>query len=523
MLKQVSNKIASLAKSLPVRRRAGTLADPDQEGPVPVSGQTGSVPFQGKSGSVPAPRQTDTVPAARPAEFSVAKVERFDALDIVRNRDAQLRQAYLSSRPAVWTGIGILGGFFACIVFWVICVPLRADIHAPGEIVFKTKRQSVQHLEGGIVKQILVHDGDTVTSGQPLIILESNQVAPLVNMMEEQSYAEMASAARVEAESKDLSSIRFPSALTSRANEPNIAKIMQTETRLFEARRVAFQHQVELLRLQIAEIKASTKGTRERLNSKNQELASLKEQLDANVSLQKQGYVTHTMVLDLQRSLANQSGEREVLLASIASEKERVAEYEQRILSLRAERVNGAVNELKQSGLRRIDQQERVRPLRDTLDRQVIRAPVAGKVVGLKVSTVGGIIQPRESLMEIAPSGDNLIVEAKVPLDDISEVKVGQVADVNISGLHLIVRPQVKARVTYVSDDRLVSPASQQGPAGYYAAQLEFDQKSLKTLGGVELKPGMTVHVSIGTKPRTPFSDMMVSVHEKFNKALSTR
>ena len=513
MFKHVAQKISTLAKSIPIRRRAESALDDPAFG----------APLPGSTDSVPAPRSADGVPAARPAEFSVAKVQRFDAQDLVQSRDAHMRQAYLSSRPAVWTGIGILGGFFACATFWLVCVPLRADIHAPGEIVFKTKRQSVQHLEGGIVKQILVHDGDTVNAGQPLIILENNQVAPLVNMMEEQGYAEIASAARVEAESKDFSTIHFPSTLTSHSNDPNVAKIMQTEIRLFDARRVAFQHQIELMRLQVAEIKASTKGTRERLNSKNQEIASLKEQLDANTTLQKQGYVTHSTVLDLQRYLASQMGEREVLLASIASEKERISEYEQRVLSMRAERVNSAVNELKQSALRRIDQQERVRPLRDTLDRQIIRAPVAGKVVGLKVSTVGGIIQPRESLMEIAPTGDHLIIEAKVLLEDISEVKVGQIADVNISGLHLMVTPQVKARVTYISDDRLVSPGSQQGPSGYYAAQLDFDQKSLKTLGDVQIKPGMTVHINIGTKPRTPFSDLMIAMHQKFTSAISTR
>lgn len=454
--------------------------------------------------------------------FAVAKSEPFNALEIARNRDAHLRQAYLSSRPAVWTGLGILATFFASVALWVVFVPLRADIHVSGEVVFKTKRQSVQHLEGGIVKQILVHDGDTVQAGQPLIRLESSQVLPLVNMMEEQNYSEMASSARVEAESRDLPAIHYPAALTSRQSDPAVARIMQTENRLFFARRVAFDHQVQLLQLQIAEIKESTRGTRERLASKTQELASIREQYEANLSLQKQGYVTHSTILDYQRTLASYAGEREVLAAAIAGDKQRVAEYEQRILSLRAERIQGAANEVKQSVMRRLDQQERVRPLRDTLERQVIRAPVSGKVVGLKVATVGGIIMPRESLMEIAPTGDHLIVEAKVALEDISEVKVGQVGEVTVSGLRLVDRPQVMAKVTYVSDDRLVAPASQ-GPSGYYAAQLEFDQKSLKTLGSVELKPGMSVMVSIATKPRTPFTDIVDSVKLRLRKALSTR
>jgi HlyD family type I secretion membrane fusion protein len=206
----------------------------------------------------------------------------------------------------------------------------------------------------------------------------------------------------------------------------------------------------------------------------------------------------------------------------MAGDKQRVAEMEQRILALKADRVQGAINEMKQSSLRRLDQQERVRPLRDTLERQVIRAPVTGKVVGLKVTTIGGVIMPRESLMEIAPTGDYLMLEAKIRLEDISEVKVGQAADVRISGLDVTHPPILKAHLTYISDDRLVGPMPQ-GQQSYYAAQLEFDKGSLKTLGDTSLKSGMSAQVSIATKPRTPFTEILGPVHERFIRALATR
>ena len=433
--------------------------------------------------------------------------------------DALLRQASMSARPAVLAGLGILAVFLSCVTFWLVYVPLRADIHVPGEVVFKTKRQVVQHLEGGIVKQILVRDGDVVQAGQPLIRLESSQVQPLVNMLDEQNVSEAAYLARVESESKDLASIRFPRSITMHANDPAVAKIMQTEERLFSARRTAFQNQLQLLRLQIAQLRESAKGTAERLSVKKQEIDLVKEELETNQTLQKQGYVTNTVVMDLRRTLAAHTGEYDLIAAAVAGDKQRMMEFEQRIIALKADRVQSAVGDMKQSSLRRIDQQERVRPLRDTLERQIIRAPITGKVVGLKVTTIGGVIMPRETLLEIAPTGDHVILEAKIRLEDISEVKVGQKADVIISGVHLLARPDVKARVKYISDDRIAVVGQQP----YYAALLDFDQDSLKTLGDTTLRPGMSAQINIATKPRTPISDLVESLHDHFVKSRVTR
>jgi HlyD family type I secretion membrane fusion protein len=451
--------------------------------------------------------------AALPAKGAAGEIYR------PPSSDALLREASMSPRPAVLTGLGIIAVFLGCLALWLVYIPLRADIHVPGEVVFKTKRQTVQHLEGGIVKRILVRDGDVVQAGQPLIMLENSQVQPLVNMLDEQNIAEIAYLARVESESKDLASIRFPRSITMHANDPAIAKIIQTEERLFSARRAAFQNQVQLLRSQIAQLRESSKGTQERLIVKKQEIDLVKEELETNQALQKQGYVTHTVVMDLQRTLAAHTGEYDLIAASVASDKHRMVEFEQRILALKADRVQGAVNDMKQSSLRRIDQQERVRPLRDTLERQIIRAPIAGKVVGLKVTTIGGVIMPRETLLEIAPIGDHVILEARIRLEDISEVKVGQKADVVISGVHLLARPDVKARVKYISDDRIAVVGQQP----YYAATLDFDQNSLKTLGDTTLRPGMSAQINIATKPRTPVSDLIESLHEHFAKSRVTR
>lgn len=432
--------------------------------------------------------------------------------------DSTLRESTISSFPAIAYGMMVLALFFSGVVFWMVYVPLKNVIQAQGEVVFKNKRQPVQHLEGGIVKSILVRDGDMVQAGQPLIILESKQIQPVVNMIQEQNLAEVAQMARVEAESKDLDTAQFPRSLTSRAKDPSVARIIKAEEKLFYARREAAQQQIELLKLQISQLKESSKGSQERLISKNQEIELIKEQLAGNMSLLKEGYVTKTMVTDQQRLLSEKTGERDILAASIASEKQRLAELEQRILAFKADRVQGAITEMKQSGLRRIDLEERIRPMRDTLDRQVIRAPVTGKVVGLKVTTVGGVLIGREALMEIAPTGDNLILEAKIKLDDISKVTVGQEAQATILGFDSRTTPVLKAHVTYISDDRIISN-SPQGPQANYTAYLELTPESLKLLGDLRLMPGMSAQLMIATKAHTPFDAIFVKFRDSFTKA----
>lgn len=432
--------------------------------------------------------------------------------------DSQLRESSISSMPAILTGLAVLIIFISSIVLWMVYVPLKNVVNVPGEVVFKNKRQPVQHLEGGIVKSILVRDGDMVQTGQPLIVLESKQILPVVNMIHEQNLAEIAQMARVEAESKDLKTIQFPRSLTSRSGDASISRIIQAETKLFNARLEASQHQIELLRLQISQLKESSKGSQERLATKNQEIEFIKEQLAGNQSLQKEGYVTKNAVTDQQRLLLEKTGERDLLAATIASEKQRLVEMEQRILAFKADRVQGAITEMKQSGLRRIDLEERIRPMRDTLDRQVIRAPVTGKVVGLKVTTVGGIVMSREPLMEIAPTGDNLILEGKIKLEDISKVSIGQAATATISGFDSRTTPILTAHVTYISDDRLIVNSSQ-GQQANYIAYLELDPESLKLLGDLKLMPGMSVQLAIATKPRSPFDAVYVRFREAFKKA----
>lgn len=461
---------------------------------------------------VPAPRGDRHTTGEKDTALAIRDTARPQSPSRAFSTDASLRQSCMSAVPATLLGLAIITIFVAGAVIWSVYVPLAAVVSAPAEVTFKGKRQTVQHLEGGIVEKILVKDGDLVQAGQPLIILEDKQVKPIVRMVQEQNSAERALSARLEAESRGLKTL---------SGGPYGSRHLQTENRIFNARQEVYQNQVELIRAQIAQIDESIHGARERLTLKAQEIASLKEQLDANQALHKDGYVTRSVILDLQRALAEKTGERESILTAIAGDEQRKIEFQQRILSLKSDRVQGAVTELKQSALRRIDQEERIRPLRDTLERQIIRATVTGRVVGLKVSTVGATIMPRETLMEIAPVGELLVLEARIDTKDISEVKTGQTADVMIAGFDARKLLPIRATVTYISDDRIAPASSQTQP--YYAAHLELEPDYQKKLGDLKLIPGMSAYVSIGIAPRTALDYMTGPLRDSTRKALQIK
>lgn len=437
--------------------------------------------------------------------------------EIIRSKDVptQDRRSFRNIVTGGMVALAILVGGF---MLWAYLAPIEAAVQAQGEIIFDGKRKTVQHLEGGIVKQILIREGDTVTAGQPLIVLSDDQVRPTVDLLEGQSLAETATIARLEAEKDELKAIRFPAALLSRANDPEVARAIQTETRLFNARREAYESQLAILKNQRQQISAELSGLQERLVSKKREVALLTEQLATNRELLKDGYVTRTLVMDIERLLAERTGERDALLASIAGNKQRLSEFDSREASLRSSRIQESVNEMKVSTLRRVELEERVRPSRNALERQVIRAPIAGRVVDLKVTTVGGIIAGKEPLLDIAPASDRLILEAKISVNDIQDVRVGQKARVNLTAYKMSTTPPVEATVIQVSADRLTSRTIQ-GDSPYYNVQLEITPEALVKAGHLKLYPGMAALVSITTRARTPFDYFMGIYLERAGKA----
>lgn len=401
-------------------------------------------------------------------------------------------------------GLIILAVFVGGALLWGLLAPLKAAVMAQGVVIVESQRKTIQHLEGGLVKEILVKEGDFVHKDDPLIALDSEMLRATVDLTKSQTHEELARIARLTAEKNGEGYMRFPDEIARNRSVPEIGAIMAAEEKLFRARVQAYNSRRQMLVSQKRQVEEEVAGLKEQLKAHEQEMAAINEQLKSNRTLLEEGYVTRTVVLELERFLAAKTSEKTGIMAGISRGKEKCFECEVRLNALLDERMEEATVRLRESQSRLLELRERLRAPRDALSRQVIRAPIDGRVVDLKVTTVGGVIAGKEPLMDIVPMNDALIVEAKINVDQTKDVALGQHAEITFPAFKPSTHPPVEGVVTYISADRLLlrTPA---GEMPYYKVYLEVDRKSLAKAGNIKLEPGMNASVSIITKERKAF------------------
>jgi len=407
----------------------------------------------------------------------------------------------VSARRIIRTGLIVIAVAFLGVGGWMAVAPLSGAVIAPGLVKVDTNRKTVQHQEGGIVKSILVRDGDLVKAGQPLIVLDDVRVGAAFDQTRTELDAEMARQARLSAESSFAQHVAFPPELTARVGEARVADLLRKENTLFNVRRSVLDSQVALLRDQIRETQQEITALLEQQKADDNAIRLQKEELAANEELTKEGFVSKTRLLTLQRGVADYEAKKGEALASLAKARERMAELELRILALRNDSMKQAADELKESTTKVFDLQERLRPSKDAAERQLIAAPVSGTVVDLKVTTVGATIGPRDPLLDIVPQNPDLIVEAHIRPEDINYVHSGADADVRLTAFKQRITPVVLGTLIYVSPDRLSDHSSN---ASYYVAHVKITREALHQAGNLTLQAGMPAEVFVKTAARTP-------------------
>lgn len=415
--------------------------------------------------------------------------------------DDAVAEDFRTARRVARTGVAI--GLAACLSVgaWAAMAPISGAIIAAGLVKVETNRKTVQHQEGGIVKEIRVHDGDRVTQGQPLIVLGDVKVEATLALVRTQLDAELARNARLAAERELAGEIGFPEALTQRTDDPRVAELLRREQTLFEVRRDALKSQVALLRTQVAEARGEIEARLAQRSAESRALELQREEVEANQSLSAQGFVSRARLLTLRRTEADYQARRDENLAELSRARQKIPELELRAVTLQDQYVAQAANEHKESTARLYDLQERLRPSEDAAARQVITAPVSGVVVDLKVSTAGAVIGPREALMDIVPENPTLLIEAHVRPEDINHVRPGTAADVRLTAFNQRLTPVVSGEIQYVAADRMTSP---DGKSAYYVARVRVNAQSLRDAGDLQLQAGMPAEVFVKTAARTP-------------------
>jgi len=417
----------------------------------------------------------------------------------------------VEARAIIHSGLLVIGAGAVAFVLWASLAPLSGAIIAPAFVKVDMNRKVVQHQEGGLVKEIRVRDGDRVKAGQPLIVIEDVRVDAAVELLRQQLDAERAKAARLESERTFASKLVFPASLESRRSVARTAETLEREAAQFRARREALDGQVAVLRKQIAQTQEEVRALDDQIAAEARAIKLQKDELAVNEKLLKENFVQRTRLMALERAVAEYEARWGEHRAELAKTRQRTSELELRVLSMRNTYMQGATDELKETTARIFDLEERLRPSRDAAERQTIRAPAAGEVVGLRVFSAGAVVGPRDVLLEVVPDDRTLIVEARIRPEDVNHVKQGSLADVRLTAYKQRSTPLVEGRVLYVSGDRLVDGQGASAQA-YYAVHVEVPASALVAAGNLHLQAGMPAEVYIRTDSRSTLDYVLAPV-----------
>lgn len=424
-----------------------------------------------------------------------------------------------SSRNVIIVGLVLVALFFGGLGGWVATATLQGAVVARGEVIVETYRKQVQHLNGGIVEEIFVREGDFVEKGDVLIRLDGERVLANRDLYRGQMDALLARQARLKAEKNKQERIEWPISLMGRAHMPEVKENMQSEQEIFSSRLAVKNSQISLYRAQIRQLNGQIEGQQRQAVAIENTISSLEDEISTKTPLLEDKYLDRSHIMELERALNANRARKAELETSIATSRERIEELELKIENLEIQYTEKAASQLGDVRQSILELREQLRPAEDASRRLEIEAPASGVVVNLEVRTEGGVIQGGEPLMEIVPKDSRLIVSARVPPDKIDDVIQGQTASVSLSAFPTRYTPKVDGTVTYVSADRI--EPQQPNTAPYYLVYLELDPDSLQSAidDPTRLTPGMPAEVYIQTEEKTVLTYLLTPITESLNRA----
>ncbi|MEM9878911.1 MAG: HlyD family type I secretion periplasmic adaptor subunit [Pseudomonadota bacterium] len=419
-------------------------------------------------------------------------------------------------RRLVMLGLVIILTAFGGFGTWAAVAQIASAVVSQGTVKVFTNRKKVQSLEGGVVTALNIKNGDYVQTGDVLLTLDRTRAAASHQIIQGNYDTTRASIARLNAERDQRDAIMFPGDLRSRANAPAVAEILASQEKMFRARQETYFGEVAMVEERIGQLREEIRGLEKQATAKQKQIQLIEDELAGLYELLEKGYTARTRVLALEREASSLEGEAGEHIASIARAKRAISEAELEILQLRKARIEQIVIELQDQETQLFDLEERLGAASYTLEQTDLRATSSGYVVGLAVHTVGGVVQPGETVLEIVPHDDDLIVEAKVQPIDIDSVQLGLDADVQFTAFSQRSTPKLSGKVIYVSADSMVEPNRD---LPFYIARISVPEQEVARLGENPLLPGMPADVLIKTGSRTPLTYFLKPIKDSMNKA----
>jgi protease secretion system membrane fusion protein len=409
-----------------------------------------------------------------------------------------------------------VGGF----LLWAFLAPLDKGVPMSGTVVKESNRQAVQHQQGGTVRELLVRDGAVVKAGQVLLRMDSVQAKSQSDITRTQYLTGRATEARLLAERDGKSAVVFADELLALKNDPRVAEIMLLQTQLFTSRTTSLRNELAAVDQNIVGLKAQIQGTVESRDSKKQQLAFLKEQIDGMRDLAKEGYVARNRLLDVERTYAQVGG-------SISEDIGMIGRSQSQILELTLRRSQRQQDYQKEVRGNLADVQKETESLGARLTAQdhdlanvEVKAPVSGVVVASAVFTQGAVVAPGFKLMDIIPTDDALVVEGQLPVHLVDKVHAGLPVELIFSAFNSNRTPHIKGEVVTVSADRFVDERS--GVPTYHV-RVKVTAEGAKMIASHKLaiRSGMPVEIFVKTGERSMMSYLLKPLADRAKSSLS--
>ncbi|MCC7046226.1 MAG: HlyD family type I secretion periplasmic adaptor subunit [Alphaproteobacteria bacterium] len=402
-------------------------------------------------------------------------------------------------RGPLIAGAVTIGGFLGTFLIWAFLASLDSAAIAPGSVIVDSHRKTVQHLEGGILRELLVQEGQRVKAGQVLLRLDTTQADSAAMQLRNQRLATQVKIARLRAEQEEAAVIVLPPDLAKQASSPPLAEHFATQQSLLTARKQAYESQVAAIERRTQQSREDIAAFKAQYSSSAERLKYFEEEADAIRELVEKGYERKPRLLALQRSIAETRGRIGELDANMARARQAIAQAEFEAKTVRNQRQSDINRELQDAQAAEADFTDRLKGADDVLQRKDVVAPQDGQVVDLKFFTPGGVIQAGQPIMDIVPQDDDMIIEARVNPTDIDVVRVGLPAEVRMTAYRQRIVPLVDGEVIYVAADKM---QDQRTGENYFTTRVRLKKESLAAAGKIEPYPGMPAEVYIVTGKR---------------------
>lgn len=388
--------------------------------------------------------------------------------------------AHADTNGPIRLGFRVLVIGFGGFLLWSALAPLDEGVSSPASVSIETRRKTIQHLNGGVVRSVAVKEGQWVREGEVLLELDAGVSKANFEAVRQNYMAQRATESRLLAELKGASKIEFHPDLMKAKNDPLVQQHMQTQQQLFNSRRAAYQAQVS--------------GMATMIESRKAQGAFQAQQVQSIRELAAEGYASRNQLLQLEQSQAELRTVTTDLQTNYARvQQEYIKELSSQLADVRREVQSG---------------QEKLQAVTDELSRTQLRSPVDGQVVGMTVTSTGGVVTPGQRLMDIVPKGEALLVDAKIPPHVIDKVHAGAMVDVRFSSFANSPQLVLEGRLASVSSD-VISEQTAMGVMSYYLGRVEITPEGIKELGKRVMQPGMPAEVLIKTGERSLLTYLM--------------